>query len=1285
MTDRHSSTGYTWLEFGRVDEQDDHFLTIGMAIRAVRGGPMKSWFFVTPRRVDESFTLKSIDGVPLTQRQLTDVLGDTGQVIESATDYRRVIDEKLFRLGERYEPLVDLLLQLRQPQLAKKLDIDQLEAALRGALPPLKEALLDDAAEAFRDLDHYRTSLAADRQMLGDVERFLRPYRDHVRRGVLRAIRQLTSANSRYETVQKSLRALAEKREQDKLSLETLSDRRQQARIDIESARAAVSELEQSPEMGDARRLDELRRTVDRLARQETDGQRDQDAAIAQQNAAEQFLTNCETRLENQFKILTGDSARIRKAAAPEALQNQHREMVDGNLAQKDVDGFQQSLRSLSEAAVGFTKSAKHLKKLDDAIEQARREREAARQNVQRLTTDAMLRSDALESSQQKCEHAVATTWQAILDWYESATLLRDFLPAIESWSDTWNAWIETADAVDPCAEILRRVEAETVARAARESTQYHAEIERIDVAIGVAEAETLRLKSGETIVPPTREDHDVSHREQLAGAPFWQLVDFRSEVPDRERGGWEAALQDSGILDAWVTPDGTVFDAGDKILDLQLLCDREHTLEDSRQLGCVLEAAEGVSKVRSQTIQRLLSVIGVGEDAGATWVANGGRWQNGQLRGQWAKPRPQFIGEETRQAFRESRIAELASELVQHDKTKIQWQEKLADVREKKEQRLLFAGKFPSRQNVVQTTFDVDNARREADAAQDLLQKAQQVEAERASEVDRRVARRNADADDLRLSAWASRVGELQDRLNEYSQQLSTLEAKGESLVSASSQVEHAELSLSQANERQIDTRARFESLQIELGKQRQRVRELEAAVGKDASEFIERLERKRGDLKTHEDSIDSIGKEISALDKSIAVTESKLEGLQTESNDTDERRRECADWFSSLHSHGLIELAVESASPPELPCSMTQAIKFARLTDGQLSGTSVDDEAWHRSQNKVHEAQTELQQTVLSQDGLAVEVDHIRDGLQLVTLTMQGERLAPSLAISRLKADIENRDRILDEKEQATLEKYLLGEVAEGLRSGMRMASELVDLMTREVSSRPMKTGLQMRFKWSRDADGPPGLEEACEVLATSSATWSPDERDQIKQFLQRCIRQSRESEASGSWHDHLRTALDYRLWHRIEIYRRSGPDASWQRLTRRTYGSGSGGEKAISLTLPQLAAAAAYYQTADKLAPRFILLDEAFAGVSPDMRESCMELIAAFKLDVVMTSEIEWGMYAGVRQLAICQLDRFADIGAVVNRVFIWNGKQLRDAKSRDEPTADEGPSLFGEEPQ
>jgi hypothetical protein len=226
-------------------------------------------------------------------------------------------------------------------------------------------------------------------------------------------------------------------------------------------------------------------------------------------------------------------------------------------------------------------------------------------------------------------------------------------------------------------------------------------------------------------------------------------------------------------------------------------------------------------------------------------------------------------------------------------------------------------------------------------------------------------------------------------------------------------------------------------------------------------------------------------------------------------------------------------------------------------------------------------------------------------------------------------------------------------------------------------------MKTGMQMRFKWRRDDEGPVGLKEACEVLETDSSTWSASERDQIKKFLQRSIREQRESEQVGTWHQHIRAALDYRLWHRIIIERRSGPEATWQKLTRRTYGSGSGGEKAIALTLPQLAAAAAYYRSADKFAPRFILLDEAFAGISSDMRESCMELISAFKLDVVMTSESEWGMYAGVKQLAICQLDRFADINAVVNRVFIWNGTELRQSVSREDAEEVASQPLFPQE--
>jgi len=138
-------------------------------------------------------------------------------------------------------------------------------------------------------------------------------------------------------------------------------------------------------------------------------------------------------------------------------------------------------------------------------------------------------------------------------------------------------------------------------------------------------------------------------------------------------------------------------------------------------------------------------------------------------------------------------------------------------------------------------------------------------------------------------------------------------------------------------------------------------------------------------------------------------------------------------------------------------------------------------------------------------------------------------------------------------------------------------------------------------------------------------------------------------------------LTTALDYRRWHRLRIDRRASVDQNWKLLTRKTYGSGSGGEKAIALTLPQVAAAAAYYRTADPLSPRLILMDEVFAGISANNRAACMELLAAFDLDVVMTSESEWGCYSTVPQLAICQLTRAPDLAAIDNTVYIWNGSE------------------------
>jgi hypothetical protein len=180
--------GYTWIEFGRREpDGTEHFLTLGCGLRAVEGRPgVDRWFFITPLRVRRDFALQTGERQPLTHERLEEVLAGRGEIFREASRYRAAVDRALFGLGERYGPLIELLLRLRQPQLARKLDEKLLSTALGEALTPLRADLLDTIAESFRGLDTDRADLAAQQEIARAVDTFLADYRRYLRIAVRR-------------------------------------------------------------------------------------------------------------------------------------------------------------------------------------------------------------------------------------------------------------------------------------------------------------------------------------------------------------------------------------------------------------------------------------------------------------------------------------------------------------------------------------------------------------------------------------------------------------------------------------------------------------------------------------------------------------------------------------------------------------------------------------------------------------------------------------------------------------------------------------------------------------------------------------------------------------------------------------------------------------------------------------------------------------------------------------------------------------------------------------------
>ena len=191
----------------------------------------------------------------------------------------------------------------------------------------------------------------------------------------------------------------------------------------------------------------------------------------------------------------------------------------------------------------------------------------------------------------------------------------------------------------------------------------------------------------------------------------------------------------------------------------------------------------------------------------------------------------------------------------------------------------------------------------------------------------------------------------------------------------------------------------------------------------------------------------------------------------------------------------------------------------------------------------------------------------------------------------------------------------------------------------MNAELEDRPTSTGMRLRLLW-RAAQGRArraGRRTGPAVRQTSDA-WSPEDRAAVGEFLQAQIAEVRaRTRPAPGW------STSPRRW-------TTGPGTVRRSSATRTAsgspatGPASGGERVLAASVPLFAAASSHYASAgNPHAPRLITLDEAFAGVDDDSRAKCLGLLAAFDLDVVMTSEREWGCYPEVPGSPSPQLSR------------------------------------------
>lgn len=1287
MGDRYPRRiGYSWIEFGRREREGrTRYLTLGVGLSAVAGrAQVESWFFLLEGggdapdpRLGQDLWLATADRHVLSRERLRDEIAGRGLMFENnAQGYRRAVDERLFHLGtQRYAALMDTLIQLRQPQLSKRPDESGLSNALSESLPPLPVDLLGDVAEALNQLEEDRNQLQDIQRLEQTVTRFEQRYRVYAGMLARRQARELRQAQTGFDKA-------SEARNRAQADCETAFAASQEANAAVETAKqSSVAAREHLETL----QSDPANQDANRLARAEEDArQRDGEARAAGtrslkarellQRESERSRQRAESAKQARIALETCRTQAFDHAAAV-GLDD---EFVAHPLFASSVD----ALATEALSAADGLRDATRRRRQDIALLRRRHAETDRRQTVVAERQDAVQvarteTGDALERREQADRDAESAGESLTRTWAGHFGALRYLRFDADEPLRQLAEWTARPDGDNPAQTVLHRAWRTALQNHATRTAELDVQCQAQRQRRSELDAERERLLAGETARPPPPPTRAADARTARVGAPLWQVVDFQPQLDAAERAGLEAALEASGLLDAWLSPQGElVGDDGCVLLDCQW--QRRAAVIGASLSDVLSPTPPDDCGVTADTIATLLAGIAYGAQdrpEAESWLAPNGRFRLGALAGAWAKPAARYIGHAARERARRERLDVIAFELVQLDAADAelaQQFERLATERDGGEHEWQGApSDLPLREAIAAALV----AAGEVERARARLALAERRSRDAEGELHEAREQLQRDATDLHLPVEAERLPEVESALQDCEQALVEL-------IQAAHDWQRAWPEHLEQQQRETEARNAAEEAEEarvvaeELARQaRSHFETLRRSVGQKVEALRAQLSAARDESRHAEEILDRCRDAASEAGKAHAVASAHAERSEQTLAERIATRTDAVERLRQFTASGLLASALPEQ---ELPAqwSVDPALNLARRIEQALARVDDNEQAWTRVQRQISEDLGELQRGLGALGHQAISEPN--DFGLTVVIRYQNRAERPDALARLLAEDIAQRSELLSAREREVLENHLQAEIAAEIQRLMRAADERVRAINAELHKRPTTTGVRYRLQWealSVEEGAPAGLELARQrLLHTSADLWSSEDRRTMGEMLQQQIAAERaraDADAvGGSLIDQLARALDYRHWHRFRIQRLQ--DGQWRKLS----GPASSGERALGLTVPLFAATASFYEHGgSRLAPRLMLLDEAFAGIDDAARAHCMGLVREFDLDFVITSEREWACYAELPGVAIYQLQRRENIDAVFVSRWLWDGgaRRVQDDPDRRFPPA------------
>ncbi|MFG2038920.1 TIGR02680 family protein [Dactylosporangium sp. NPDC048998] len=1237
---QETAHGYVWMEFG----DGASFVTIGIGLRAHRHNDrVTRWHFVADGRIGVDLSLLDAEDRPVSRKDLVEQLG-ADAIRDSTEEYRQLVDAKLFGLGSaRYEQLLDLVLTLRKPQLAKDLNPAELSRTLQRGLRPVEDHLLTEAARSFDDMEAVARTLeglvaadAATSAFLGVYATYLRT---HARAAADALTTRRADADRRTGELARAEAASEAAGEAARTALTTL----QAAETEPGRLRAHLDRLKSSAAYRSHEQLADLERHVDDLA----GAARDAEAAVRVEETTEQRRRGERERAA----VAARDSQALVSRLADEVAGDAHLAGIDWGEGAADVDGLPARLAARSTARRDDLHTVReHVARLAQADRDHERAAEADRA--------ARAASDDAALAESQAAAAVANAHTALIDDLHTWAARWTALLAQLGVADLPDALVDAADRV-PLKDVY--AEAVTPALAGRRDTLAALAVERAAVESEHADvaAERERIAAEQDDAPPPSTTRPA-RRDGRPGAPLWRLVRFADDVSEADAAGIEAALHAAGLLDAWLYPSaGDTAEALDAGVEDSYLSAGAPV--DGPSLADVL-VAETQEYVAAARIDAVLASVTLGDLSTRSGVDTTGRWAQAHGAGRLSKGRCEYIGATARAARRAARLADCDRRLraLESDLTRLDGaRAELLDVIDQADR----AGK------ALPTLDRLQAAQRDHDRAAAALAVRREAAVEAAGRLDAAVA--------VRASAGVA----LQRAVAERSLPVAQLEAVAEAVTRferTGLRLEAAHQAAATAADRSAEAGERHEEAVDRLAAARatastaarrhlekdEERRTLRDAIGAEAKQILAEVAKAGEDITIAEAALVAAREAYTETVQQRSAAQARVElGQQTVATALREARQDALRLrpYARPDLLGLIRCpthlqwpAVDTAGD-ELDPAVVALHEAVLAATRELTPTET---SLKQSATRLTTALGELQ-AQLPAAGLDHRPEWDTDDGVIVVRVADEQGLTPVARFAeRIAADRRDQEHLLTDAEQRVFEDALLGQLAGQIHRRTIEARDLVAAMDTQMRARRMSSGLTVGVGWRLSDDLDTEQREICKLLERDPARLGPAQLTSMRRHFAGRIKAARSAAPEKPYRELLAEVLDYRQWREF-AFTLHRPGGTAEPLTRARHSQLSGGEQSVSLHLPLFAAANALFGSARPDAPRLLGLDEAFAGVDDNGRGELMSLAKQFDLDLFMTGYDLWATHPAVTGAAHYDLSHSAVDHTVSAVLLVWDG--------------------------